>query len=262
MKSKIAAIISLPILLTYPIQHVWGVTIANKCTNQLRCSSYVYNTYVEHNSGGTADISHCINKEYNYCWQYSEGSTCLDNNSDYDEPGTCENVCNRTGYDVYVMDLNTYEWGCACVKDTSFVEWQKYSTRRERQYTAQYVPGTAGNGCITKSIATSNYRCGTGYYGTASSESACLPCPSNATCNHTSFYCNNGYYKNDSKTGCIKCPDSKEGGLGWDSNGNGIPADNGDELELCAISSGTVLHDTVGIFRIDYDAADGCEYSK
>lgn len=264
MKQKIAAIISLPILLAHPMNNAFAdAPEVNKCSSATRCSSYVFDTYVQYGAQAN-NTSYCAAQEYGYCLWYPDNyDICLTNGSGHDKFDTCANVCENTGYDVYVIDISTKEWGCACKKDSSFIEWRTYSTRRERRYTPQYTSGATGAGCNVTAVATSEYRCRTGYYGTATSDTACTTCPSNATCNtHTTFNCNNGYYVNASKTGCTKCPNSKEGGLGWDSSGNGVDAVGGPELAYCSIPAGTVLHDSTGTFIITDDAMDGCEYDN
>ncbi len=66
--------------------------------------------------------------------------------------------------------------------------------------------GTATCECRQRGVS---YKCGGGYYGTATSSSTgCTKCPDNATCaggNGSTFSCAIGYYKNGSQ--CTQCPD-------------------------------------------------------
>ena len=196
---------------------------------------------------------------------------CVANDTGHDGYVYADKYCSDNGYNVFVYDYsssaNTVKWACACARDTSFVEWRTYSTSVLRKYSP-----TLGANCAITATATSEYKCAPGYYGPGNSASGCKVCPSNATCdgrtissgNTTTFVCNYGYYKNSTNTGCIKCPDSKEGGLGWDANGNGVAAGNGiDDIELCEIMDGTVLYDNTGKFIMDNgDNSDGCTYTK
>lgn len=187
---------------------------------------------------------------------------CVYNGSGHDHLVYATQYCANAGYNILVYDrdssANTVSWSCACEYDKSFVEWRTYSTSVLRRYAP-----TAGTNCAITAAATNEYKCAPGYYGPNNSTTGCKACPANATCpGGTNFSCNSGYYKNDAGTGCNKCPDSKVGNLGWDANGNGIPAVEGvDSITLCAIPEGTVVYDTTGKFVIT-DNADGCEYSK
>ncbi|MDE6477919.1 MAG: hypothetical protein K2L94_01565 [Alphaproteobacteria bacterium] len=265
MKQKLTAILTLPILLALPTDRGYAagdVGMTLKCSNDARCTNYVASTY---SYGGTKEptTTLCDTNTYGYCWLW--GDLCVSNGFGNDTPGYCTQRCAEQGYDILVYDMNNnYEWGCACVRDTSFQEWQKYSTRRMQKYTPTYRNDMTAGKCTVTATPTGEYRCAAGYYGTATSEATCYTCPTNATCSGgTTFMCNNGYYKNAAKTGCTKCPDSKTAGLGWDANGNGVAAvGGGDDIGWCAIASGTVLHDNTGTFIVDPDneLSDGCEY--
>lgn len=78
------------------------------------------------------------------------------------------------------------------------------------------VTNAAGNAGYTYSITcgsacdtSKQYKCASGYYGTANTAGTggCTKCPANATCaggNGSTFICNSGYYKNGSA--CTACP--------------------------------------------------------
>lgn len=196
-----------------------------------------------------------------YCYV---GSTCVGNNqTGHDSNPQCSSNCADMGYNVLVfaedINANTLHWTCACARDTSFVEWRTYKTGVLRRYEQ-----SAGSNCVIQSIPLNEYKCAAGYYGPNNNPNGCKACPANASCyGGTAFGCNNGYYKNSTLTGCERCPDSKEAGLGWGLNGNGIAASGGgDYLAWCAIESGTRLYDATGTFIMDpdYELTDGCEY--
>lgn len=190
---------------------------------------------------------------------------CVYNNSDHDMAVYCSDVCEEIGYNtiVYYQTGSYLYWTCACTPTPtgSFTEWQTYKTGVLRRYelTAKLSSGK----CVTNVVALNEYKCAPGYYGPNNSTTGCKTCPANARCSGgTGFSCNEGYYINSTGTACPKCPDSKEGGLGWDENGNGIPAVGGvDELEWCNIPRGTVLYDATGTLQITMGAYDGCEYA-
>jgi len=205
----------------------------------------------------TSDSESACKLNDNLCWRDDKGFCARPEDNSYSAP-TCREICKNHGYTAFIRSETSNEWGCACDGAATIYEWRSYSTGVLRQYNL-----TMNHNCTRDAVATNNYRCASGYYGTA--PSGCKICPANATCSGGStFYCNSGYYKNSNKTGCNKCPDSKEGGLGWDSAGNGIPAINGDEtIEWCAIAPGTTLHDSTGTFIIDEEeTVDGCEYAS
>lgn len=199
----------------------------------------------------------------NYCWIKDRG-VCAKNDTGYDGNVYCEDVCTAMGYNVYVTKAvgTKFYWNCACAYDENFAEWRKYSTGVLRKYTQVF-----GKNCQITGTALNEYKCAPGYYGPNNSTTGCKICPANATCpGGTGFICNDGYYINSAGNGCIKCPDSKTGGLGWDANGNGVAASGGGGMiEYCAFYDGTVLYDTTGKFTIDGESvgtSDGCEYTK
>jgi len=200
------------------------------------------------NSLGVCNNESCYITSYNIC---------VYNGSGYDAYAECADVCGDLGYDAFVSkyDSGTYSYGCACRYPNGFVEWRDYTTGVMRRYTRQR--SNPMTGCTD--VALDEYKCASGYYGTA--PGGCKACPANATCGGSTYFsCKDGYYENDTKTGCIKCPNSKEGGLGWDSAGNAIDAINGDTYkEWCAIGEGTTLHDTSGTFVIE---GGDCEWSE
>lgn len=65
--------------------------------------------------------------------------------------------------------------------------------------------GSACTGCPTNATCaggnSSTFVCNSGFYNTGS---GCTACPSNSTCSGTSFYCNTGFYKDGAA--CIQCP--------------------------------------------------------
>ena len=217
--------------------------------------------------GTSADACH-EQQSTNYCWMDDRG-ICANNGTGHDGQKLCIDVCEAMGYDAYVTGYSggTYTWGCACAYDANFAEWKSYSTGVMRKYTI-----SLGNNCAKNAVATNEYKCAPGYYGPGNSTTGCKVCPANATCNGnpdknnaTHFICSNdGYYNNAANNGCIACPDSKEGGLGWDANGNGIKAYySGFSIEECAIHDGTKLYDSTGTFVLDSgDDNEDCFYIK
>ena len=195
---------------------------------------------------------------------------CVYNGTGYDSTVYATEFCASIGYNILVYDrdtsANTISWGCACARDKNFVEWRTYSTGVMRKYTPSF-----GANCTITGAVTNEYKCAPGYYGPGNSITGCKVCPANATCSGTSdknnatrFTCNMGYYNNAANNGCIACPDSKEGGLGWDANGNGIKAYySGTSIGDCAIQDGTRLYDNTGTFVLDSeDDNEDCFYIK
>lgn len=204
---------------------------------------------------------------------------------------SCADMCTSKGYDMvvyhqWVKDNKQYvRFACACSLQQSYETWQECGDGKLCLYEVwSDGDGKTGRTTCTQTVKRVDFsKCiPTKYYGTP--ETGCKKCPDNAKCParscnpnrdicdgigdnakyaSTYFVCNSGYYTNSTGDGCTKCPDSKEGGIGWDSNGNGVPAVGGDELEWCAISSGTVLKDDRGTFILDPNnsLSDGCEYS-
>ena len=67
----------------------------------------------------------------------------------------------------------------------------------------------ACNKCLDSEVCEGGkfVRCADGYYGSARGK--CKVCPANATCNETTFQCNDKYYINETKTGCELCGNSR-----------------------------------------------------
>jgi len=219
-------------------------------------SLYPYYTSEETCCGKTSGNT-CDNQG---CWVSGFG-ICIANGTSHDTYSSCDDVCGDMGYDAMVTKNNfdgTYYVGCACAYAT---EWRTYKTGVLRRYTRENQGDILG--CVD--VALDEYKCAAGYYGPNNNANGCQACPANATCSGgTTFFCKDGYYKNSEANACLRCPDSKEGGLGWDKNGNGVPAINGEQLTWCSIESGTVLYDVSGMFIVDpnYDYSEGCEYIK
>lgn len=98
-------------------------------------------------------------------------------------------------------------------------------------------PGLGNNNATCECNTYTTYECGSGYYGTAKSETTgCTKCPSNATCaggNSSTFICNKNYYKNGST--CTPCPSP------------GITEKTGvTDIKDCFIPSGTTFSDSTG----------------
>lgn len=220
-----------------------------------------YDSYVRY-SGSIVNVSESACKSNgDYCWRH-DGRCDQPMDNSYSAE-TCENYCERREYSAYVIDYSSNEWGCGCATKRD-PGWQPYKTGVLRYYSLKLSAKTR---CEIPDQATDTCKCEAGYYRSSSTTSCssiqCTICPTNATCtNGITFNCTNGYYRNG--TVCTKCPDSKTGGLGWDTNGNGIAAVGGNEsITYCAIAPGTVLRDTTGTFKIDEEeSADGCEYSE
>lgn len=211
---------------------------------------------------------------------YESGRTSSTTSDRWDVVGYCTVTLPGTENYVYATDFcanagknmlayersgDTVTWHCACAADRSFVEWRTYSTSVMRRYTQ-----TAGTNCTITGTAINEYKCAPGYYGPGNSTTGCKVCPANATCrgtpsanNSTYFTCNSGYYHNDANNGCVACPDSKVGKLGWDANGNGIKAYYSNmDIETCAIENGTRLYDNTGTFILENEDNDDCFYTK
>lgn len=96
-----------------------------------------------------------------------------------------------------------------------------------------------------------SYKCTSGYYGTATSESAgCTKCPSNATCaggNLSTFVCAKGYYKNGSA--CTACPSLN--GVAGTTTSTGATS-----ITSCYIRSSSSFSDVSGSWRY----SDDCYY--
>lgn len=95
--------------------------------------------------------------------------------------------------------------------DTSILLPNSYGivTSQTKQYETT-CPTISDNNATCTCQTTTTYSCGSGYYGTATSErNGCTKCPSNATCdggNGSTFLCDKNYYKNG--TTCTPCPSS------------------------------------------------------
>lgn len=252
MKQNFFPVLALPVLIGLHIAPVYAITEVTKCKRGT-CTAYNPDTYTQITGNQVSNITNettCISS--NNCWSTSL-QVCLTNTSGYDMYGECGNNCINMGYDYIVSDNTSTPRtvGCACQTDV----WETYNSSALRKYT--YTHGSGTNGC-TKT-ATSEYKCLTTHYGTA--PNSCKACPANATCNGgTMFQCIDGYYKNDAKTGCIKCPDSKTGGLGWNTSGNGVAGEYGDtDITGCYIAEGTKLQDATGSFTL---VGGDCDYTK
>ncbi len=104
--------------------------------------------------------------------------------------------------------------------------------------------------------------CGPGYTGTATGANnegctACTSKPANSTYttnNSCAWKCNSLYYRNVTRTSCIQCPQSSEGGIYVNSYLNATrpgTTDNTDATDItdCHLPSGT-YYDTAGTFVI------------
>ena len=116
------------------------------------------------------------------------------------------------------------------------------------------------------------YRCATGYYGTATSSSAgCTACPANATCvggNNSTFVCNAGYIKNSSSCGaCMAgnyCPgdNSMYSCKTNTNNTDATSAAKSDAITDCYVpaSASWLFSDTVGSGTEQFSS--NCYYSS
>lgn len=250
MKQKIMTVLAVPVLFGLHIATANAITEVSECGTRGTCTTYNKDTYRQITGdivSGITNETTCISN--NNCWDLSL-NLCFINISDHDLYGYCGDNCTNMGYDVAVIGTpTTPRVGCACYPDV----WETYGSGALRKYT--YTRGSGSNGC-TKT-ATSEYKCATTHYGSA--PTSCMACPANATCSGgTSFNCNDGYYRNDAKTGCNKCPDSKTGGLGWNTSGNGVAGEYGaDSITGCFIAEGTKLQDATGSFIL---VGSDCNY--
>lgn len=114
--------------------------------------------------------------------------------------------------------------------------------------------------------------CGPGYTGTATgaNNAGCTACtgkPNNATYttnNSCAWKCNDLYYRNATRTSCIQCPQSSEGGIYVNSYLNatcpGITSDTAaTSITDCYIPSGT-YYDSTGTFAIA--TGNKCSYTN
>lgn len=115
----------------------------------------------------------------------------------------CSDVpCQATSYDSSCT--STFTCQCSGVAGLDIIN--KYGViSHTSQKSEHYCVGTVGYArCVD---GTTTYTCGSGYYGTAKSETTgCTACPSNAACdggNGSTFVCDAGYYKNG--TVCTQC---------------------------------------------------------
>ena len=154
---------------------------------------------------------------------------------------------NTTGepneYGVYVYNVYTYDEICGT--------WN---------------PGTQ-IGKLGQCFLVSNerYKCGLGYYGTATSAtSGCTKCPANATCtNGTIFNCNSGWYENDVGNGCSPCPGPETGPndeKNWTvasssrvgSTGGIMMGQTGaTDIGQCYLTNTSVVTDNTGTYEIE-----------
>ncbi len=263
MKQRIIWVLTLSVLMSIvqTNSHAYSVYEYDKCDSRksdAECG-YYKSTYMEkfvsHILPGSDEDSCCVRSGgvCTYGCFIPSYQICVANDTGHDEYSQCADVCGAMGYDAFVSGYQDGTYGCACQYDD---EWRDYKTGVLRRYTREYQNG---RGCVD--VALDEYKCASGYYGTA--PNGCKVCPANARCTGgLTFYCDWGYYLNAAKTGCNRCPDSKEGGLGWDANGNGVAADNGVEsIDLCEISVDTVLYDNTGTFEVTDDGVgNGCLY--
>ena len=168
---------------------------------------------------------------------------------------TCEQMCQAlknsmpaygaTGdpneYGVYVYQTWTYEETCGA-----------------------WVGGGMGRLGSCHAVPEDNYKCGKGYYGTATSEtSGCTKCPANATCtNGIIFNCNSGWYENDAGNGCSPCPDPETGPndeKNWtvaSSSSVGSPGvmmgqTGATDIGQCYLTNTSVVTDNTGTYEIE-----------
>jgi len=257
MKQKLIGLLALPVLFSMHTAPVYAFSEVTECRRGT-CNAYDKNTYVvlvDKPVPTWTDPESCAASDN--CWVLSFNA-CFNINAalGYDEyKDDCGKNCMSMGYDVAVLGNNNDRVGCACYNPDP--EWRTYKTGVLRRYAKEH--NSSLRACVD--VALDEYKCASDYYGTA--PNGCLACPANATCSgDVDFHCDQGYYPNAAKTGCNRCPDSKEGGLGWDDGGNGVSAINGqDSIDLCEISIGTVLHDVNGTFEVTDDGVgNGCLY--
>ncbi|MDE6250779.1 MAG: hypothetical protein K2M34_04065 [Alphaproteobacteria bacterium] len=251
MKPKLITALTVPVLLaTGVVASADELPIYIECGSRGTCD-YDKNTYRARyisSQGQTSSTNQSDCMSGNDCW-VSSYSICL--NPDMGRDGyhdDCTKNCKDYGYEVAVLggSLGAYNMGCAC---KSFTQWQTYKTGVLREYVRD---ATSSAPCTVK--ATNNFKCATDYYGTPDSNgNGCIPCDgAGMYCNGDKvFGCVDGWYKNAAKNGCVECPNSKAGNLGYDSNGNGIKSSGGgDAITDCYFSNDTVLYDDTGTFTI------------
>jgi hypothetical protein len=149
----------------------------------------------------------------------------------------CETLCTNGTCKTTTTITNTYGVVTVAVKSIS---WNCPSSDT----------GTITCACATESTT---YRCGIGYYGTATSSSAgCTACPSGGTCaggNNSTFICQAGYYKNI--VACSNCAVATNHPSATSNSGS-------TSITACYLPSGTVGSDTTG----DFAYTGQCNYSN
>ena len=115
-------------------------------------------------------------------------------------PNCCGNNCPYTCSSSVTYDSRcTNSFFCNSCKSSTFTNLNGVTVTTNNRITT-----TCNNCHVTPSCSTTSttYKCASGYYGTATSEtSGCTKCPTNATCaggNGSTFSCNRGTYKSGS----------------------------------------------------------------
>lgn len=261
---------TIAITLIVPANTAFAIDEIGKCSSASSCT-YDTTTYApQHASTSFTNLtqSQCIANYTSKCWRPDVGKCVTYTDNGYfasASNASCPSICENMGYNAYIYNNSSSEFGCAC-KKTDNGTWKDIGNGRERYYSYTYKKEGKCN-IKASETATTQYRCKSGYYGNASS--GCTACPANASCNGgtgtTTFVCNINYYKNG--TACTKCPDSAQGGLGTLVNGN--KAANADTYDSGATSitecyidgfnySDEAFYDATGTFYL----TDECFYKN
>lgn len=166
--------------------------------------------------------------------------------------------CTEDSYKVCAIGMGTTYSNCSVTACKSCTDRKLYpfdnkygvkvtETSEYRTNCPSHSNGLATCECVTEY----SYKCTSGYYGTAISESAgCTKCPSNATCaggNRSTFVCAKGYYKNGSA--CTACPSLN--GVAGTTTSTGATS-----ITSCYIRSRSSFSDVSGSWRY----SDDCYY--
>ena len=152
-------------------------------------------------------------------------------------PNCCGNNCPYTCSSSVTYDSRcTNSFFCNSCKSSTFTNLNGVTVTTNNRITT-----TCNNCHVTPSCSTTSttYKCASGYYGTATSEtSGCTKCPTNATCaggNGSTFSCNRGTYKSGS--GCASCPSP------------GTSPSGSTSISSCYIPLGTTGSDGSGTYK-------------
>lgn len=166
--------------------------------------------------------------------------------------------CTENSYKVCATGMGTTYYNCSVTACKSCTDRKPYFFNNNYGVkvteTSEYrtnCPSHSNDLATCECVKKYSYSCTSGYYGTATSESAgCTKCPSNATCaggNLSTFVCAKGYYKNGSA--CTACPSLN--GVAGTTTSTGATS-----ITSCYIRSSSSFSDVSGSWRY----SDDCYY--